>query len=108
MTKTYLCNVSYRFGYFVSTVTVTSPKTGRTISVKEGDWRFCRSVVEKIQRAIPEGGTSQVLLTASDLKEVLGAMEVAREDYKESLNRDSDGCIASEETDGECPHCDSK
>jgi hypothetical protein len=106
-TTSHLCPVSFTFGSFVNTLTVTSPKTGRTISLSEGSFRHCLEVVGKVVKALPRGGRGMVALTVADLRAVLEAQESARESYKSSMSRE-DECIASEETDGECPHCEAK
>lgn len=108
--KTFPCTVHWAFGTFLDMVAITSPKTGRILILKEGSFKYCEKLIWKIQAAIPSGISGTVHLTIPELKLFLEATELAREDYKESLSRSDDGdkCIASEETDGECPHCEEK
>lgn len=104
--KSYLCVVEYHIGV-TSSVSVTSPKTGMTLTLKSPAWHYALNVTAKIKAAAPSGGKGQCFLTVKDLREFLEATEVARDDYKDGLSRGEPICTRnSEATDGECAHCD--
>jgi hypothetical protein len=104
--KTFKCLTT--FNYITNSGTITSPKTGRVLRLDSRSMKYLPSSVKTALRA---GGVSgEALFTAQDLRYALEASEASRDEYKDGLNGDYDlpECIASEETDGECPHCEAR
>lgn len=113
--KTFPCFVNNHVGFYGSIITIKSPWTGRQVTLREAGFKYCPAVITKVQSITPvDGGTGICDLTKADLINFRDAAECARDDYKESLNRDGDDeydaeqCEASEVNDGECPHCEAK
>lgn len=104
--KTFKCLTT--FDHISTTGTITSPKTGRVLRLDRRSMKYLSpGLREALQGASPAGIRH---FTAQELRDFLEASEASRDEYKDSLNGDYDlpECIASEETDGECPHCEAR
>ncbi len=102
--KTYQVFTTY--DSFSRSATVKSPKTGRVLRL---DYRAMKYVTPSQFAALSSacGGATR-LFTAQDLRDFLEASEASRDEYKDGLiGAEVELCVASEENDGECPHCES-
>lgn len=94
------------FDHITESATVTSPKTGRILRLDRRAMKY----ITPAQRAafVKAQPAAMVSFTTKDLRDFLEASEASRDEYKDGLNDDDlyGPCIASEENDGECPHCE--
>lgn len=104
--KTFKCLTT--FDRVSGTGSITSPKTGRILRLKRSAMKH---LTQELRDALLSAEPVSIKqFTIQDLRDFLAASEASRDEYKDSLNGDYElpECIASEETDGECPHCEAR
>lgn len=102
--KTFKCLTT--FDHVSFTGSVTSPKTGRVLRLDRRSMKYLSPALLKALQAVSPVGMAH--FTVQDLRDFLEASEASRDEYKDALAHEFGECVASEETDGECPHCEAQ